>query len=262
MPRDAFAWMAHRALQRCLCVSAWVVCTQPSLLARAVGGDLAVVTAPRGVDLREAISQALSQSHLHLGRRTSGQARSSVPSTPHSFPSAPASAVGTPQGPAGLGAAAHSSQFEAQHDEAASGSASWHWLLRGRFSGLPDASSGSGSRPAVAEAAQLPGPLQPAPPSGRASRSSEAVAGAAPAAAAAPTASSDAAEHEQRPRATTADQLELLPTRAPPVRLEGGRPWSHDGTAASLLGVPRSLRPSPLELAYRARAAGGCSSRM
>lgn len=217
-----------------------------------------MVTAPRGVNLREAFGQALSQSQLQLDAEPASLPRSqqwgSLPGTPATLPAALASpAAATLDGcpPGGALAAAPQDQQQAggvpgDTVGADQQAADWQWLLRGRFHGSSN-ELGSGSvqpspstrpppLPAAAAAAALPGPgVQEQQGQGSTSEAAE--------------------QQRQRPRATTLDQLELLQTEMPSARPEGARPWSYDGTAASL-GVPRPLKPTTLEVAYRARAAG------
>lgn len=218
-----------------------------------------MVTAPRGVNLREAIGQALSQSQLQLDADSASLPRSqqwgSLPGTPASLPAvlAPSPTIAS-QGvwpPGGAGAVPPlDQQLAGGMAEGRVGgaypAADWQWLLRGRFHGGGSLEQQGGSEQA-SPSIRLPPPpaaatgVVPAPPFQQ------------------PPADGDASEATeqplQRPSATTLDQLELAQAEAPAVRLEGARPWSYDGTAASL-GVPRQLKPSSLEVAYRARAAG------
>lgn len=214
------------------------------------GGDLTVVSAPPGMDLREAISSALSQPHLQPGRDSAAvqqQLYGSLPGTPASLPCglASAAAVSPADLPSGT---AQDEQQQRRHagtsDEqqvavTAGDETSWQWLLRGRFPAPDDAAAGS--------AAQA---CQPAMPGARAG-----ALAAPPAAASQPGGSEGAMHPGQRPRATTLDQLELVQSAAPVARPEGARHWSYDGAGAAL-GAPRSLKPSPLEVTYRAQAAG------
>jgi hypothetical protein len=253
---------------------------------QAHGGDLPVVTAPRGTNLRVAISQALSQQgtasaqlspRLHPQQHL--QQHASVPGTPATLPCGLASAEATPQAPALTAAPSFASLHEEhQHhvqqqqqrqqegisaaaagDAAAGSSANWKWLLRGRFSGrASDGGSSLSSRPHSPQNQSLS--LPPAP-QGAASGAStgqatvEQPVGSQEQTSAVPGAAAGGAAQVQRPRAPTLDQLELIQTQVAPLRLGGARHWTYDGTPATQ-GPPRSIRPSPLDIAYRARAAG------
>jgi hypothetical protein len=252
---------------------------------QAHGGDLPVVTAPRGTNLRVAISQALSQQgassaqpSLRIQQHLLQQA--SVPGTPATLPCGLASAEGTPQAPALTAAPCFASLHEEQQyrqqqqqqqqegispaatgDAAAGSGANWKWLLRGRFTGRPsDGGSSLSSRPQSPRDQSLS--LPPAP-QGAASGAStgqatvEQPAGSQEQASPAPgaVAAAAGAQQAQRPRAPTLDQLELIQTQVAPLRLGGARHWTYDGTPATQ-GPSRSIRPSPLDIAYRARAAG------
>lgn len=223
-----------------------------------------MVTAPRGVNLREAISQALSSPHLQPEPGSASLPQSqqwgSLPGSPTSLPGGPGlcpaavpdgwqpgtsaapalqeaqQADGTPEGLLGLAPLPGAAGAEQQS------ASDWQWLLRSRFHGGNSLDPGGGS------GQPSPATRPPAPPGAAATA-------AAPPAKLQGSAWDEAEPRQRRPRATTLDQLELL-AEAPAARLEGARPWSLDGTEGSL-AVPRgALKPSPLEVAYRARAAG------
>ncbi len=214
-----------------------------------------MVTAPRGVNLREAIGQALSQSQLDAESAdlAASQQWGSLPGTPASLPAALASpATAAQDGWLPGGAAAEAPLDQQQADGIPAGRvapgqqpADWQWLLRGRFQGSSlEQGDGSAQLSLSMRPPPLPGAATAAPPALLPQEQPEQG-----------SALEAAEQQRQRPRATTLDQLELLQSEAPGMRLEGARPWSYDGTAASL-GVPRTLKPSSLEVAYRARAAG------
>lgn len=208
--------------------------------APAGGGDLAVLTAPRGMDLREAMSQAYSYSQMQLEGGSSvscsqwqQHAPASVPGTPASLPCGMGTAAGTPLAPPGQGSSAPGSgavfSLPQQQQQ------SW-W----EGSSGPAGADGGNVAPALVSAQ----PQQP----GDVFNSDTQQAGTSNAA--------EAAAPNALMRPAPIPTSDLPEVQLPAVQVPGGqRPWTYDGTLASL-AVPRSLKPSPLEVAYRARAAG------
>ena len=272
-------------------------CMLPDLSA-ASGSELPVLSAPRGVNLRAAISHAISQQQeaassaasaslqqrLALGLRQQQQQQqvASSPGTPATLPCCLESAAATPLVPAVLprsddalplpgkeqqqqpvlratadlpaspgSDAAATSAASASVQASFGDSASWDWLLRGRFPGDSPAASGPVTLP-----------LLPTVPGSTAAPG----AGLAVAAAAA-TAEEEEKDKEkegfplERPRSVTQQyQADWEPSEVPPLQLPSTRPWTHDGTS-SPVGLGPQRRPqqhhlSELDIEYRTRSAG------
>lgn len=276
------------------------------------GGDLPVVTAPRGINLRQAITQHLSQQQQLEGSASAPRggvlpALASVPGTPATLPCGLGSAVGTPlaaatpsapPGPDGQqqkvaatavtakpsrddqqaaaclpGGTAGGAVAEPQPEKAAD-SATWQWLMQSRFTSREADSSRAGQPPPEV---QHPGALPPqvAQPAHAGSQRGAATSRQGSAAGSAAEELTAAGEQERqpvaqqapaprqgqpsglhRPRATTLDQLEVLQSAAPAVRLDGTRPWTYDdaGGPAANAAVGRQ-HARELEVEYRWRAA-------
>lgn len=287
----------NELLPATICISA---CHEPGLASHAgpipsafsAGGDLPVVTAPRGVNLRVAISQALSQQQLEgsaSAPRSGMHLHASMPGTPATLPCGLASPAGTPVARSALPLAGQEQQQQQaqqqavpqlgaegssdaavaaeEQPEGAAGSATWQWLLQSRFSSKA-AEASSRSKQGLPEVPSFPALPPQAPYVRDSAQDSAAVqSSSAEAHAAVGVGGSSAAaalpagqQVQGRQRATTLDQLELLEAGGPAVRLTGARPWSHDGVggvraAGHGMGLPDSLKPSQLEIAYRSRAA-------
>lgn len=226
------------------------------------GGDLQVVTAPRGVDLRMAISQALSMqlettsSVLGCGPGTAASAsqqqqQQSMPGTPATLPCGLASAAGTPVTSFRLaGIPLAGSQLAPDEQQQQPEAGAWPGMPSPRV--MHPGSGGSQMHtlapvlgPGGASRA-LPGALTPRPHLQAAKGAWAQAEGGA------------AEEQGEWCRAITLDQQEFVPPEAPVLRLAASRPWSHDGTgSAANLATLRTERPSPIDITYRARAAGG-----
>jgi hypothetical protein len=226
------------------------------------GGDLQVVTAPRGVDLRMAISQALSMqletasSVLGCGPGTAASAsqqqqQQSMPGTPATLPCGLASAAGTPVTSFRLaGIPLAGSQLAPDEQQQQQEAGAWPGMPSPRV--MHPGSGGSQVHtlapvlgPGGASRA-LPGALTPRPHLQAAKGAWAQAEGGA------------AEEQGEWCRAITLDQQEFVPPEAPVLRLAASRPWSHDGTgSAANLATMRAERPSPIDITYRARAAGG-----
>ncbi|KAL4458480.1 hypothetical protein ABPG75_013345 [Micractinium tetrahymenae] len=292
------------------------------------GGDLAVVTAPRGINLRVAITQHLSLQQQLEGSASAPRsgvlhAHASVPGTPATLPCGLGSAAGTPLaalnaavqlGPDGkqqhqqleqqqqqqqqqqqmgrvqgeqqaadrsihaaASPAAAAPPEPVEQPEKAADSATWQWLMQSRFASRAADGSRAGQPPPEAQPpAALPPQAPQAPPPGSqggggaghpgsvgGSAAEESAAGGEqarqPPRQQAPPQSQGQPSGLQRPRATTLDQLELLQSAAPAVRLDGTRPWTYDGVggpAAAAAVAPTSRQQAQeLEIEYRWRAA-------